>query len=866
MMLFNLSSRIVMFSICSSLEFDLKKFIISGKSVNFTKEMQQKAKLRNKNLDLSRKEEVLNELDLGDYVQLIYQNPYDYNINNEKAKLLFKYFEKIIPVRNRVMHTRPLELGDRAILTEVLDDIGNKISWLGWEETFNTKKNLEENPNKLFENGIYSLISYDNSIFHNIPIPDFDDTGYIGRMLEIKEINQLLVNKKNQIITIVGNGGIGKTAITVKTLYDLIDSKDNEYEAIIWISLKTRTLSLGEFKLIENSIKDLNDMFVNGEKYIISEGGLSPEENILNFMKEFKVLLVLDNLETINSEDIMGFLKRVPENSKVLITSRHGIGELEYRYILNGLNNNDALTYFRELSKYYGLDLYKKSDKELKSLACDNLYSNPLSIKWFITGVYNGMDINSLIAKKDELIEFCMSNVFNKLSDLSKNILQLFLIEGLELSIGEIDYFTNTDDVILRKSINELLKTNMVKLTSGNYALNEMARDYLTLFYKPSNEFMASVLFKRRELNALLQEIKVKNENEPFNPKSLFKNLKDKNRKLASCYLTRALEYSSVHDWEPAFNYIDKAANISPNYFEVYKIKAFISAEKTDFFNAMNNYQIALEKCEDNFEKATILYLFSIFFTIKLPELEKALTLINEAEVYCPNEINIILEKSRILMYLGKYDEAEDILLKISNEEKTKNKKIENIYACRYADLLRRKAQKYEMRDIEQKLIYYRKGIQKIEEVSDIDTKTYVILSTILKDLSYSYYNEEAMYLLYETLEKHFSKLKSINHINIKKIRDILINNQYEIPNNLFDAINKYIYDYKQDAKQITEEDEGIVTFIKDYYGFIANSKYSKGIYFNLNNADASIKVGSKVKFDIYNNPKGIAANNVIII
>lgn len=116
MMLFNLSSRIVMFSICTSLEYDLKKFITNGKCINFTEEMQQKAKSRNSNLDGFSKYEVLNELDLGDYVQLICHNPFDFNINNEKAKLLFKYFEKIIPVRNRVMHTRPLELGDRAIL------------------------------------------------------------------------------------------------------------------------------------------------------------------------------------------------------------------------------------------------------------------------------------------------------------------------------------------------------------------------------------------------------------------------------------------------------------------------------------------------------------------------------------------------------------------------------------------------------------------------------------------------------------------------------------------------------------------------------------------------------------------------------
>lgn len=867
MKIFNLSSRIVLFSICTSLEYDLKKIILGYDRVEIAESMLRKAEERNKAINLDSNKEILNELDLGDLIEIICRNPYNFKINNEKGRLLYNYFKKIIPVRNRVMHTRPLELGDRSILFEVLDSIEDELSWFRWIETNKTKLIISENPSSLLESEYKISLDYNSKIYHNLPIPEFDDTGYIGRKREMVEIEQLLLNKKNQIISIVGNGGIGKTAITVKILYDLIDNDDNDFEAIIWLSLKTRTLSKGEFKLIVDSINSLSSMFECGVENIIKEDGFTSEENIINFMKEFKVLLVLDNLETINSDEIIDFLKSIPENSKVLITSRLGIGELEYRYLLGGLNMNDALIYYRELSKYFGLELHKVNDNEIKPLINNQLYSNPLSIKWYITGIYNGMDKNSLIANKDSLIEFCMSNVFEKLTQLSKKILQLFLIHNLELNYGEIDYFINVDEVELRKSINELLTTNMVRVTSGKYTLNSMAKDYIALYHKPSNEFMLSIIKKKQRLNSLLQEIKIRNENDPFNPRSLFKNLQNGNRKLASYYLTQSLEYSSKHNWEEAIKLVDKAASISPNYFEIYKIKAFILAEKNDYYGAINNYEIAIDKCEDGFEKATILYLYSIFYTIKLPELEKALELITEAERLCSNEIYILLEKSRILMYLGKYSDAEEILLKLDGvEDKIKSKKLENIYASRYADLMRRKAERYEKRDVKLKLNCFREGIKKIEEVSVIDTKTYIILTYILKELSYLYFDEGAMQLLYEVLQKHFSSLKSINHRNIKKIRDNLFAHKFEIPSNLFAAINKYIYDYKADAKLIEEDDCGIITFMKDHFGFIANSHFPKGIYFSVNNAYESVKVGDKVSFETYDGYKGIAAKDIKLL
>lgn len=275
---FNISARVAMFSICTSLEFDLKNVLLENQEIDFSSTMISKAKDRNKTLEMTNNNAILDELDLGDFVEIICKNPHKYNINNEKSNNLKKYFSAIIPIRNRVMHTRPLELGDRSLLYEVLEEIDKKISVINWKETTKTRLLLKEDPIKLISQQITSIKEYNSDVYHNLPQPEFDDTGYIGRKADINQIKNLINDDKNHVVTIIGNGGMGKTALAVKILYDLIDDPLNKYEAIIWISLKTKTLAKGEFKKIEDSIENVNDFFSKGEELIIKEEGLTPEE------------------------------------------------------------------------------------------------------------------------------------------------------------------------------------------------------------------------------------------------------------------------------------------------------------------------------------------------------------------------------------------------------------------------------------------------------------------------------------------------------------------------------------------------------------------------------------------------------------
>ncbi|WP_205828191.1 tetratricopeptide repeat protein, partial [Microbacterium sp. PF5] len=109
--------------------------------------------------------------------------------------------------------------------------------------------------------------------------------------------------------------------------------------------------------------------------------------------------------------------------------------------------------------------------------------------------------------------------------------------------------------------------------------------------------------------------------------------------------------------------------------------------------------------------------------------------LIVRAEEILPKEPIILLEKARVLTYLGKYNDAEIMLEKLKEVRDTFTEKLENQFISRFADLYRRMAQNYQNRDTTKKVELLRKAIQIIESLKVIDSKTYVVMAKVLTDL-----------------------------------------------------------------------------------------------------------------------------------
>lgn len=858
-----------MYGVCSSIELDLRHFISNNSIIlEVPEEMVSKAKSRNKRGTLrddfkTNNLKLLEELDLGDLCSIVSKNHSSFKVNLELKEKFDQIFEKIIPIRNRTMHSRPFEFADRSILERALDSIDLELPIIVWAELKNIRKKILENPSQILIDVPEDKEEFNSGgIYHNLPLPEFDDTGFVGRKDDLKQLTKLILNKKSQIITIVGNGGIGKTAIAIKCLYNIIDDTDtsNRFDAVIWSSLKTKSLTSGEFINIKGAIKTAEGMFSSIYDSVVDETG-DYKKDIITFMENFKTLLVIDNLETLTTEEVIDFLKEIPDESKVLITSRNGLGELETRYKLSPLDMTDSLTYFRLLCQYYDLDLFKRPQSELKKLLKDDLYSSPLSIKWFVTSISFGANEQTLINNKDKLIEFSMSNIVERLSDQEKSILHLFLVQGTPLGYGEIDFYLSSQNGDIASDINTLLTTSMLELKSAKYQINKMAKEYLSLFDSPQNEFVNQINYKRNNLNKILQEIQLNKEASPFNPTTLFAQLEDNTKKIASYYLTQALEHSSKKEWDKANELIKRAQEIAPGYFEVYKIKAFIHGENKDLYEAIASYRIAIENAETNFQRATVYYSFSKFYKDKMNNAESAYEMIELANKNLPDNKDILLEKVRIFIYLVRYQEAEETLLKIT-PNKDDTDKYNNIYASRYADLYIRKGQQFSKRDYQKQRENLEQAIEIIEDLNQIDRATANILAKALHDLSYLVFDPTAKLFFERKFVEHFSVIVDNTNNVIGKMKTNILSNSNLYDPEIIELAGRLNIDFRNKAKDIVDDSKGLVIKVKEKFGFISNA--SGDIHFYMNEVDYSpVFVGDYVVFERNEYSRRPSAKNV---
>ena len=91
-----------------------------------------------------------------------------------------------------------------------------------------------------------------------------------------------------------------------------------------------------EIQDLNNEIKSSIDLLVSvGDQLGAAVSTESGFDELLEYLNTFKILLIIDNLETVIDEKLKSFLgKFSSRDSKILITSRIGIGDFERRFAL----------------------------------------------------------------------------------------------------------------------------------------------------------------------------------------------------------------------------------------------------------------------------------------------------------------------------------------------------------------------------------------------------------------------------------------------------------------------------------------------------------------------------------------------------
>jgi cold shock CspA family protein/tetratricopeptide (TPR) repeat protein len=727
--------RLTLYALLSALERDLRDFLalhvapLVEPGTLLAKGVGDKARERfaKDSSDLPTEQELLEYLDLGEEIQSIRVN--DHRLDPATQTYIQKYYvglEGLVAVRNRVMHSRPLEFDDLPRVSDLASELVRSHRAL-WANLRTTRRTLERDPDFATTLTIPETPDQSTKVLHNLPLTEFDDTGFIGRKKELHELKAAL-SGSYPVVTVVGEGGLGKTAIALKACYELLDDPNTQFDAIVWTTAKTTKLTVSEIQFIEGAISSSIGIIESAATLLGRQNESSAIDDLLLHLTNNKILLVIDNLETVVDQNIRSLVRRVPSGSRILLTTRIGLGAFDFPIPLAPLEKKDSNFYFRRTARVWGLPTLAAESGSIVDGYCDRLQHNPLFIKWFIQSVRAGKRPTTLASDPTTLLQFCLQNVFNTLPAEAKKIGTVLANLSGPQSVASLAYYCDVDSIGIQSGLTHLITSNLVIAERGRssededrYMISPLARMYIHKFIVLAPNEQRALITKQNALRSAQEEFSARAGADNFDINFVY--VRDKDDYIVAKMLTRAIEFIFKEEFSQAQELIDRANDLSPNYFEVHRVRALLNVGRNDIFSANAEYQAAISLAP---ERPPLRMWYAIFLSRYLGDQPESLKQLLKAEELAPASALVKLQVARILQFQRKFEEAAKRLSDIPDIEKL-SAKIRRIHLdLRLQNELRRVEQCNTNEDYRQALDCYEqaKAVFESAPFSLIDKKT----------------------------------------------------------------------------------------------------------------------------------------------
>ncbi|MCC5614053.1 NACHT domain-containing protein [Nostoc sp. CHAB 5836] len=325
---------------------------------------------------------------------------------------------------------------------------------------------------------------------------------FYGRTEELTMLEEWILNEQCQLVALLGIGGIGKTALSVKFAQQ---AQDN-FEYVIWRSLREAP----PVKIIlSNLIQFLSEE--QETEANLPESFSERVSRLLYYLQNYRCLVILDNVESIlrsgsraglypeGYEEYGELLRRVGEathQSCLMLTSREkprevalleGLALPVRSLALNGLKVAEG----QEILKFKGLSA---AEDEWKVMI-ERYAGNPLALKIVATTVQDIFDGNvSEFLQQDTSvfgdIRDILDQQFERLSDLEKDIMYWLAINRESVTLSELrdDLISSVAPAKLLEAVESLRRRSLIEKatptpiekTGSSFTLQPVVMEYMT--------------------------------------------------------------------------------------------------------------------------------------------------------------------------------------------------------------------------------------------------------------------------------------------------------------------------------------------------------------------------------------------------
>lgn len=656
--------RVALFILFDSIEADLLTHIraICPGAIQLSQEEREKSVRRlaaksEGTYNLNNDSDLLYGLDIAEKFQVLMRHK-DGMDQSSRA-----YFQSLTPammksvsVRNDIMHGRPLTLDEHVYALAFAQELLKRPGI--WPRLSQNYREYTDNPAAILQRSIeFFDDEADLEVIHNLPVPDYDDTGFLSRSKLEADLKKKLLGR-HPVVTILGEGGNGKTALALRVLYGLVSANDHDFDVIIWVTAKTSELQISGIKEIENVTTSAIDVMEQASFLEIT--GNNSRERLTNFLTQNKVLLVIDNYETIIGDEIAQFAEDVPGQSKLLFTSRRPVGS-DLTVGVEPFSQAESRVYVRRLIEAYGVRSLSKMSQTRLDEYLSALSYKPLLIKWFVLGVQSGLQPDRIVANPDTALRFCLDNVVLALGPEAAAVSIVLATIPARTSAGAIAHIARLDATQVADGLAELSRVGLIDAASSEeggqiFGITQFARSYIYRLIAPKKELTDKILSNYRGLEAEYQEQSAKPQPSLFRLSNI--KVASRGQMLAAKELKLAASYSREGRDDLAESHLRTAKALEPTFFENHRIEALIALNQNDWSRAINAYETAIHLAPDEPQ----LHHFYAGLLMRMnentraaEEFEKAISLYGDDEM-------IFREAARNEMYRSNFDAAQQYI------------------------------------------------------------------------------------------------------------------------------------------------------------------------------------------------------------